>query len=894
MRLERWRHTIPLRIRSLFQRKKVEQDLHDELQFHIDQQARHHIARGLSPEQAQRTAQQEMYGVEAVKDACRDARGIQWIDDAIGDARYAARTLRQSPGFTAVAILTLALGIGVNATVFTVTNAVLFKGFPSVVRNDRILYIDSRKTGRGCCLSYPDFEDWQTQATSFEGMAIANGLTLTLSDKDRPESIFAAQVSANAFKVIGQRPIIGRDFAASDETPGAARVAILSYALWERRYGRDPAIVGQTIRMGGFPAGSVTFENAPSTLAPTTIIGVMAPGFSFPFTETLWVPLVRTPRLEQRDARGLWFAFGRMADGVTVDHARAELDTIGRRLASAYPLTNRDVRPSARTFNEFWGGPNATLLYGSMWGAVGFVLLIACANLANLLLARAMSRSRELSLRIALGAGRWRIIRQLLIESLMLSTMGGFCGWWMAAWGVRLYVLAQPPGINFDYAMDYRVLGYLMAISAGTGLLFGLAPASQLSKLDVNAALKDGGRGATGRRGRHLSALLVIGEMALALVLLAAAGVMIRSFLKVYKANLGVNTANILTMGVTLPAATYPGAESQIAFYDRLGARLETIPGVESVAFTSSEPTELARALPYELAGAPAIDEQRRPTLPVLSVSPGYFRTLGATVLAGREFNDADGASGVPVVIVNHRFATQLWPGEDVLGKHLRVFDGTTQDAWLTVVGVVSNIVQNDRTGQRIDPLIYVPYRQHLQRSMSAVARTRVPPGSLGTAFRREVQAMDADLPVGGPDTLAANLARNYRNNEFNGALFMTFAAVALLLASVGLYAVIAHSVSQRTQEIGIRAAMGATARDILTLVFKQGLLPVGIGLTIGLAAALAVTPLLKTQLVGVSPTDPLALAMASATLVASAALGCLIPARRAMRVDPMVALRHD
>ncbi len=388
-------------------------------------------------------------------------------------------------------------------------------------------------------------------------MAIANGVTLTLADKNLPEVLFAAQVSANAFKVIGQQPIIGRDFAASDQAPGAAPVAILSYDLWERRYGKDPAIVGQTIRMGGFVAGSVTSTNAPYNLAPTTIIGVMARGFSFPFTETLWIPLVRTPRLERRDARGLWFAFGRLTDGVTIDGVRAELDTIGRRLASAYPLTNHDVRPSARTFKEFWGGPNATLIYGSMWGAVGFVLVIACANLANLLLARAMSRSRELSVRVALGAGRWRIVRQLLIESVMLSAMGGFLGWWIAAWGVRLYVLAQPPSINFDYAMDYRVLGYLVAISAGTGLLFGLTPASQLSKLDVNAALKNGGRRATGTRGRHLSALLVIGEMALALVLLAAGAVMIRSFLKIYKANLGVNTADVLTMFLTFAVSRH-------------------------------------------------------------------------------------------------------------------------------------------------------------------------------------------------------------------------------------------------------------------------------------------------------------------------------------------------
>ena len=878
---ELWR-----RLWTLVRGHALDREVDEELQFHLAMKTRETGDRATAVRAVGNTLQW--------RERARDAWGWRWLDDAVVDGRYAVRQCRQNPGFTAVAVLTLAVGIGVNATVFTVTNAVLFKGFPSVARNDRILYIDSRKAERGCCLSEPDFEDWQAQSRAFEGMAVANGVTLTLADKNAPEVLFASQVSANAFKVIGQRPIIGRDFAASDETPGAARVAILSYDLWARRYGKDPAIVGQTIRMGGFVAGSSTSTNAPANLAPTTIVGVMARGFSFPFTETLWVPLVRTPRLERRDARGLWFAFGRLADGATVDGARGELDTIGRRLATAYPLTNHDVRPSARTFKEFWGGPNASLIYGSMWGAVGFVLLIACANLANLLLARAMSRSRELSVRIALGAGRWRIIRQLLLESVMLSAMGGFVGWWIAAWGVRLYVLAQPPGVNFDYAMDYRVLGYLVAISAGTGLLFGLAPATQLSKLDVNATLKDGGRGARSTRGRHLSALLVIGEMALALVLLTAGAVMVRSFLKVYKANLGVDTANVLSMFLTLPAATYPGADSQIAFYDRLRQRLETIPGVESIAFTSTLPTQPAPPLPYELVGTPAVDEQHRPTVSTLTISPGYFRTLGAAVVVGREFNERDGASGAPVVIVNQRFATRLWPSGNALGQHLRLFDGTTQDG-STVVGIVSNIAQNDRTGQRMDPLLYVPYRQKPRlEGMDIVARTRVPPGSLAMAFRREVQAMDADLPIDGPNTLTTSLARNYRSNAFNGALFVAFAAVALLLASVGLYAVIAHSVKQRTQEIGIRTAMGATGRDILTLVFKQGLLPVGIGLTIGSVAALAVTPLLKTQLVGVSPTDPVALAVAAATLVTSAALGCVIPACRAVRVDPVVALRHE
>jgi predicted permease len=849
----------------------------------------------MTPEEARLGARRAFGGVEHTKDLHRDARSFAWLDDARQDLQYAMRMVRKNPGFTAVAVTTLAIGIGVNATVFTVTNGILFKGFPSVVGNDRILYIGCQKAGGGCGVSYPDFEDWRAQARSFEDMAIANGLDLTLNDKAAlPETMWAVQVSANAFTVIGQRPIMGRDFVPSDATPGAPPVTILSYGLWERRYAKDPAIIGQTIKMGGIPAGSASVSNESFVISPTTVIGVMAQGVSFPFKETLWVPLVPTPRLQKREARGLWFAFGRMADGVTIDSARAEMDTIGLRLATAYPLTNQGIRPRIRTFKETWGGPNATLIYGSLWGAVGFVLLIACANLANLLLARAMSRSREMSVRIALGAGRWRIIRQLLIESVMLSAMGGVVGWWMAAWGVRTYGLAQGPGTNFDYAMDYRVLGYLIAISIGTGLLFGLAPASRLSTLDVNATLKDGGRGATGGRGRHLSALLVIGEMALAVVLLTGAGVMIRSFLKVYSADLGVNTANVLTLTLNLPAAKYPDATAQIYFYDRLKTRLEAIPGVESTAFSNNLPTEGALTFPYELPGAPPVDEQRRPTLRALIVSPRYFHTMAAAVLSGRDFKDSDEASGIPVVIVNHQFATTLWPGEVALGKRLRLFSGATPEAWLTVVGVVSNIVQNDRTGRRTDPLVYVPYRQRPRSTMLAVARTRVPPGTLGTTFRREVQELDPDLPIIGPTTLTDRLAINYRDIRFNGVLFVIFAAIALLLASVGLYAVIAHSVSQRTQEFGIRTAMGATAGDILRLVFKQGMLPVGIGLTIGLPAALAVTPILKSQLVNVSPTDPITLLVASGVLVLSATLGCWIPARRAMRVGPAVALRHE
>lgn len=481
----------------------------------------------------------------------------------------------------------------------------------------------------------------------------------------------------------------------------------------------------------------------------------------------------------------------------------------------------------------------------------------------------------------------------------MLSAVGGLFGWWIAKWGVRIWALAAFPDWErpwFDFTMDHRVLGYLIAISIGTGLLFGLAPALRLSKLSVNAALKDGGRGATGGiRGKYLSALLVMGEMALAVVLLAGAGVMIRSFLTIYAADLGVKTTNVLMAEVLLPAAKYPRAETQISFHERLKTRLEAIPGVESVSMASSLPASPSLKFQYELARSEPVDPERRPTVSALVVGEGYFHTLAAAIVSGREFNDADGVSGVPVVVVNQRFASKYWPGENPLGKRLRLFDGTTPGAWRNVVGVVPNIVQNDDTGQKTEPLVYLPYRQMPRAGMKVIARTRVPPGDLGNVFRREVQAIDPDLPIWGPLTLAEVLKMwNYQDKGSFAALFLLAAAIALLLASIGLYAVMAHSVSQRTQEIGIRMAIGATAGDIRKLFFRQGMLPVGIGLIAGLAASFAVNRLLKAALVRVSPADPVTFAAATATLILAAALGSLIPARRAMRVDPAVSLRHE
>lgn len=860
------------RIDALLRSRSINRDLDDELRFHLEMKER---------ETGDPAAARRAVGSPLLwRERARDAWGWPWADDLLWDLRYAMRVFRRSPGFTAMAIAMLALGVGVNAMVFTVTNSVLFKGFPLVKDNHRLLYITMGPRG-GCCVSYPDFEDWRAQATSFGAMAIVRGVRASLSDPTGfPEQVDATEVSAGTFALVGQRPAMGRDFMPSDEIEGAAPVAILQDSFWESRFGGDPAIVGRAIRING---------------APTTIIGVMPPGFAFPQKQELWIPMVRTPRLQRREARDTWMVVGRLAPGSSIVTARAEMEAIGKRLESAYPLTNRGQLPVVQTFTEFYIGENAAILYSAMWGAVSFVLLIACANLANLLLARAIVRSHEISIRIALGAGRWRIVRQLLIESVMLSGVGGFFGWWIAKWGTFVYIQTLAAWLRpfFDSSADYTVLGYLVAISIATGLLFGLAPAARLSRMDVNTALKGAARGTIGP-AKHLSRLLVIAEMALAVVLLAGAGVMIRSFLKIYATDLGIHTDNVEMVLLSVPVSKYPKAADQTAFYDRLTARLATIPGIKSIALTNFRPTGGSRRVSYELAGSPPVDERSRPQLSALVISPAYFRTLEATLLSGRDFAEADGPTSIPVAIVNQLLASNFWPNQDPLGKRLRLLDGEKSGPWLTVVGVVSNIVQNGVTRQQIAPLIYLPFRQNPGTGMTVLARTAIPSSGLVTTLQREIHAADPDLITYSTWALDDYLRLNYQSRGISAGLFLIMAVIALLLASMGLYAVVAHSVSQRTQEIGVRMAVGAGTADILRLVFRQGMCPLAIGLAIGLATSVAANRILAAQLVQVSPSDPVTLAATSGVLALAAALGCLIPARRAIRIDPVSALRHE
>ena len=801
------------------------------------------------------------------------------------DVRYGLRIWVRNPGFVAVAVTALALGIGANATVFAITNGVLFKGMP-FDRNDRILYLSTQKKQtrgvRRMGFSWPEFRDYRTQSKSFEGMVATQFTTINLSDgTGTPEHYTASRTTPNLFRLIGQKPAIGRDFTDADGKAGAAPVAILGYGIWETRYGKNPNVLGRTLRINDTEA---------------TVIGVMPKGLIYPGQTELWIPLIPTAPMDKRETRGL-NALGRMRDGVSQKSATAEMQTIAHALESAYPAANEGVTPIVHTFSEETNGPQIVSLLIALMGAVGFVLLIACANVANLLLARAVGRSREISIRVALGAGRGRIIRQLLIESVMLSIAGGFIGWLISVWGVKVFDASVSGGLKpvwMDFSLDYRGFVYLAMISLGTGLLFGLAPALRLSALNVYSALKDGGRGSSGgARGKYLAGMLVISEMALAVVLLVGAGLMIRSFMNIYTTPVGVRTDNVLVMRLMLPESKYPKPDDEVTFHRRLNDRLRALPGVESVTIASTMPTGGSEGFGFDLEGAPPADEKRRQNISAVIVSPDYFRVMSVAPLQGRFFGENDGVSGPPVVIVNQRFAEKSWPHQNPIGKRIRLYGDVTHD-WLTIAGVVPNILQNDVSQTEFDPMIYLPYREKPERDMSLMARTSVPPATMGGAFRREVQAVDANLPVYNLRTLEERLAINNWPYRIFGSLFAIFASIALVMASVGLYAVMANSVSQRTQEIGVRLALGSSDRNVLRLVFLQGMRQLAIGLVAGLAISFGVTRILKSLLVQVSATDPATFVIVSVVLGTAAALGCWLPARRAMRVDPVVALRYE
>ena len=879
------------RLVAFFRKRALDGELDEELAVHIELATEDHLRQGMAQSEARRLALIKLGGVERTKEVHRALRGLPWLDGVCQDVRTTVRALRLSPGFTLAAIAMLALAIGLNVTVFTVMDAMLFRGYPLVKRNDRLVYLQERSPLRDHLISYADFEDWRAQAQAFEGMAFVGGRSIAFRDGEgRLIDMRTTTVSANAFGLLGVPPMLGRDFVPADERSGAAPVAILDYHFWKSWFGKRADVVGLTVHIDG---------------APATIIGVMPERFDFVYQSDLWMPVVRTPELQQRGLTPEGFiAFGRLRDGVTRQEARAELETINRRLETDYPATNRGLVPTVATHSTMNSGRDAPLIWGSLWAAAWFVLLIACANLANLTLVRTMGRWREFSIRMALGAGTGRMMRQIVAESLLLAGVAGALGWWITNWSVRRWALITASRYQvLDYTVDTGTLVYLVAIAVAAALLCSLAPIGRVAQLGVSGALKGDARGVTqGLRGKHVAAGLVAGQMALAMVLLSGASVLLRSFVTIVNAETGVrDPEHVLVGSMRFPSDTYPTPATRLGYLDRLDPQLKSMPGIEEASMSSTVPVSSGLGRRFEIEGTLSSPDGGD-SAPSVTAGPGYFRVVGASAIAGRDFNDGDHLAALPVAIVNQSFAARFWPGQQPLGKRLRATDRNTPGEWRTVVGVVPNIMQGDPLRQQFIPLVYVPFQQaRPPRRAFFLLRTAVPPDQVARAVRAEVQRLDPDVVLEGFDTLKASFAfdRDFMDAQHSelgkhAKVAPVFALIALLLAAIGLSAVIAHSVSQRTKEIGVRMAIGAAATDIRRMVLREGMVPVAIGLIFGLVASLAVNRILQSQLVGVSPYDPVTMAGAPVVLISIALLACQIPARRAMHVEPVVALRHE
>jgi predicted permease len=808
------------------------------------------------------------------------------------DLKFAVRLLIKDRWFTAVAVIALALGIGVNATVFTFVNAVLIRGLP-FTDADRVLVVASRDAkGRDGSASYADFRDWRDATRTFASLSAFSGATMNLSDEGRaPERFQGPYISANAFKVIGQAPILGRDFQPDDDRPGAAAVVIFGNGVFKNRYGSDPSVIGRTVKVNEVPA---------------TVIGIMPEGFKYPNNADVWMPLNQMPRLteQKRDARNI-DVFGRLADRVTTAQSQSEMDTIARKLAADYPDTNKDIAAHVMTINERVNGGPITLIFLSLMGAVALVLLIACANVANLLLARSAARAREMSVRISLGASRWRIVRQLLVESVLLSIISGLLGLALAYVGVRLFDAAtQDVGRPYwiQFTMDAQVFAFFAAVCLGTGIVFGLAPALHVSKTDLNEVLKEGGRsGTSGIRARRWTSALIVAELALTMVLLAGAGLMIRSFLNLYRMDVGIETTQVLTMRLTLPNQKYPTPEHRRVFYERLDQRLAGLAGIRGATIATSMP--LGGGFPRLLSmdGKEIQKGEQAPTVTQVTIGPRYFETLGIKVLRGRGFDDIDGTPGHYAAVINQRFAAMHFGTDDPIGRRIKLTadgpppPGAAPPEWATVVGLTPTIRQRTQQGDDTpDPVAYVPLRAQAPSFAMLMVRGERDAASLTSLLRDEVRGVDPDLPLYGILTMDQQLAQQRWAFRVFGTMFAIFAAIALALSAVGLYAVTAYSVSQRTQEIGVRMALGAQATQVLWLILRRSIAQMAIGLTLGTAGALGVSRLLSSVLFQTGGRDPLLLTAIVSLLVGVSTAACVWPARRATRLDPVSALRNE
>ena len=801
------------------------------------------------------------------------------------DLRYAIRTLAKRPGFTLIAVITLALGIGGSTAIFTVVDAALLRGLP--YRSPERLYHlwESRpqKEFPQREFSYPDYQDYQ-QNQVCEGIAAYTGGGAIMTGRGEPERILAPAATANFFSVLGVEPIIGRTFQPGEDKPGAALVTVLSYGMWQRSFGGDKGIIGQSLTLNG---------------DSYTVVGVLPASFQFALRAAdLWRPYQPTEaQLTRRYMHGTNL-IGRLKSGVSADQAQRELGVITSRIEHDYNESHAGTGLRLVPLQEQVVGQVKPILF-VLLAAVGFVLLIACANVASLLLTRSLSRQKEVAIRSALGASRWRVIRQLLTESVLLSLAGGVAGLFVAYWGVSALVAALPESqlnaLPFlkSLRIDKSILAFSFGLSFLTGMVFGLAPAIQSSRFDLNEVLKEGGRNMSAGAGHRLRSALVMSEIALAVVLLVGAGLMMKSLLRLLQANIGFNPQNVLTMTVSLPVGKYTDATRQVSFYDQLTQRVQSLPGVNGVGTIDKLPLQGGNTTRFNVEGDPIPAPGQETEANFRIASDRYFQTLGVPIIAGRAFDERDNADAPAVVVIGKSLADKVFAGRDPIGRRLVYSAG--QAPAVQIVGVVGDVTIAG-LDEAVRPVLYYPYKQSAGLATSLVIRTNADPARLASSIRNEIRTLEPDVAIFNvhameeliSDSPAAFMRR------FPALLISIFAGVALLLASIGIYGVVSYSVSQQTHHIGVRMALGAQASDILKMVLKQGLLLALAGISIGVVAALALMRLLRSLLYEVQTTDGSTFALVVGTLFLVTLFACYLPARRATKVDPLVALRYE
>jgi putative ABC transport system permease protein len=797
------------------------------------------------------------------------------------DLRFALRMILSHRLFSAAVVVTLALGIGLNTMVFTLVNAVLFKPVP-VPGGAQLVSIRSsnlkQNDNNTMRVSYPDFRDYRAQNSSMAALEAATDEEGTLSETGIPPQAYQMEhVSSRFLEMLHMQPILGRGFLPGDDKPGAAPVVILGYGIWKERYASSPSVLGRQVRINEKPA---------------TIVGVMPKGFKFPTNIDMWVPLVPTADLEKRENRPLGL-FGMLKPDVGTVQASVDMNRIARRLAAQYP-EDKDVGVTVETFHERYNGGGIRMVFLLMMAAVGFVLLIACANVANMMLSRALLRQREMSIRSALGASRWRVARQLLIESVMLSTLGGVLGLVLAWLGVHWFDLStQNVGKPYwiEFTMNYTVFGYFAGLCIFSGLLFGTAPALRFSRVDVNEVLKDGARSAGRLRGGKLASLLVVFQFALTLVLLTGAGVFVHSLLQSLAANQAVPVEQITTARIDVPEEHYKDADARQRFYDQLLPRLKALPGVTHVALTSNLPGLGAASRDIEIEHSTVNDPAHRPAVSFVVQVPGYLDAINLPILLGRDFNELDGTANHKAAILTRQCAEHFWPGRSAIGKRFRFYDEKNKPGdWITVVGVSANIVQ-ELNEKSPNPLMFIPLRQEGWNGLALLIRSSDNPIA---AVRAAVQNLDQDLPLRDVYRLPQAIQHQQWYLHLFSKIFSGFALIALLMAAVGIYAVLAQATNSRTQEIGVRMALGANARNIVALVMRRGLWQIVAGLGLGLTAAWPAARLMASLPIGVSPSDPLVFLIVASLLAIVGVLACWIPAHRAAALDPVKAIRYE